>query len=229
MIQLSNEHQPKLNPEKVAYWYFRLNGFLQIENFYVHPSTGKNARTDADLLGVRFPHRVERLFDPGDIMQDDERGLSLSPALIDVIIAEVTRQPCKLNGPWTRPADENVHRVLAALGCFPRELIGGAAEKIYLHGHFEDANSLRLRARLVCVGRERSRDIEERYPSVTQVSWRDLLSFTFNRLRHYRNQKWNTQHWDHTGKMLKVKARKTPQEDDFINWVLECMGMRSIL
>jgi hypothetical protein len=27
----------RLDPEKVAYWYFRLNGFLQIENFVVHP------------------------------------------------------------------------------------------------------------------------------------------------------------------------------------------------
>ena len=25
-----------LDPEKVAYWYFRLNGFFQIENFVVH-------------------------------------------------------------------------------------------------------------------------------------------------------------------------------------------------
>ena len=26
-----------IDPEKVAYWYFRLNGFFQIENFIVHP------------------------------------------------------------------------------------------------------------------------------------------------------------------------------------------------
>ena len=32
-----------LNPEKVAYWYLRLNGFLQIEDFYVHPD-GKGVR-----------------------------------------------------------------------------------------------------------------------------------------------------------------------------------------
>ena len=27
----------RLDAEKVAYWYFRLNGFPQIENFVVHP------------------------------------------------------------------------------------------------------------------------------------------------------------------------------------------------
>ena len=65
-----------LDPEKVAYWYFRLNGFLQIENFVVHPERRGGQRTDADLLAVRFPHRAERLFNsPNDIMTDDEHPL----------------------------------------------------------------------------------------------------------------------------------------------------------
>ena len=68
-----------LEPEKVAYWYFRLNGFFQIENFVVHP-TGRGAqRTDADLLAVRFPFRAERLIDDSnDIMADDDQRLALS-------------------------------------------------------------------------------------------------------------------------------------------------------
>ena len=67
-----------LDPEKVAYWYLRLNGFLQIENFVVHPERRGGQRTDADLLAVRFPYRAERLFDnPHDIMRDDEARLSL--------------------------------------------------------------------------------------------------------------------------------------------------------
>ena len=49
-----------LQPEKVAYWYFRLNGYLQIENFVIHPGRRGGQRTDADLLAVRFPHRAER-------------------------------------------------------------------------------------------------------------------------------------------------------------------------
>jgi hypothetical protein len=35
----------------VACWYFRLNGFLQIETSGVHPEQGGSQRTDADLLG----------------------------------------------------------------------------------------------------------------------------------------------------------------------------------
>jgi len=89
-----------LDPEKVAYWYFRLNGFFQIENFVVHPERRGGQRTDADLLAVRFPFRAERLFDdPNDIMADDAQCLALSDNLIDVVIAEVkTNQPCTLNG-----------------------------------------------------------------------------------------------------------------------------------
>ena len=41
----------RLDPEKVAHWYFRLNGFLQIENFVVHPERRGGQGTDADLLG----------------------------------------------------------------------------------------------------------------------------------------------------------------------------------
>jgi type I restriction enzyme, R subunit len=38
--QVNAQQRPVLDhlaPEMVAYWYFRLNGFLQIENFIVHP------------------------------------------------------------------------------------------------------------------------------------------------------------------------------------------------
>ena len=74
MSQVPQRAAPdRLDPEKVAYWYFRLNGFLQIENFVVHPERRGGQRTDADLLAVRFPYRAERLFDdPNDIMADDE-------------------------------------------------------------------------------------------------------------------------------------------------------------
>ena len=48
--------------EEVAQWYFRLNGFMSIPGFVVHPDQPRNfARTDADLLGVRFPFSSEIL------------------------------------------------------------------------------------------------------------------------------------------------------------------------
>jgi hypothetical protein len=119
-----------------AFWYFRLNGFLQIENFVVHPERYGSQRTDADLLAIRFPHRAERLFDdPHDIMADDEHRLALSRDLTDVLIVEVkANQPCTLNGPWTRQDKQNVHRVLAAIGCLPPGRIADATTDIYRAG-----------------------------------------------------------------------------------------------
>jgi hypothetical protein len=73
----------RLDPEKVAYWYFRLNGFLQVENFVVHPGRRGSQRTDADLLGVRFLHRAEFLLHHPEPLRDDEGTLRVSSVLID--------------------------------------------------------------------------------------------------------------------------------------------------
>jgi hypothetical protein len=44
--------------ETLAYWYFRLNGFLPLANFVLHRfDAASNA--DSDLLAVRFPHVYE--------------------------------------------------------------------------------------------------------------------------------------------------------------------------
>jgi hypothetical protein len=123
----------RLHPGKVGYWYHRLNGLFQIENFVVRPTRCGGQRTDTDLLAVRFPFRAERLLDdPNDIMADDEQRLALSRDRVDVVIAEVkTNQPCTLNGPWARPDQQNVDRVLVAIGCLPHDQIKQAAADNY--------------------------------------------------------------------------------------------------
>ena len=216
-----------LDPEKVAYWYFRLNGFFQIENFVVHPERRGGQRTDTDLLAVRFPHRAERLFDdPNDVMPDDEHGSSLSRDVIDVVIAEVkTNQPCTLNGPWTQKDRQNVHRVLAAVGCLPRNRIDKAATDIYRSGvHVSD---LRLRVRLVAVGRDRSDKLRAAYPKVTQLTWSDLLAFIWDRFRAYRQQKTQVDQWDAQGRMIKQIADQSADATVFVEEMLRQMGVRN--
>src|ERR1700733_2517492 len=166
----------RLDPEKVAYWYFRLNGFFQIEKFVVHPTRRGSQRTDADLLAVRFPHRAERLIDdPNDIMADDEQRLVLSRDRIEVVIAEVKTGECALNGPWTREDRQNVQRVLAAMGCLPREHIQEAAKDIYDAGVHDSTPGLRVR--LVAVGCERSEELSANFPDVLQLIWPEMLDF----------------------------------------------------
>ena len=223
----SNQPRPiRMNPEKVAYWYFRLNGFFQIENFIVHPTRGGSQRTDADLLAVRFPFRAERMFDNrNDIMTDDEQRLALSHDLIDIVIAEVkTNQPCTLNGPWTQQDRQNVHRVLAAIGCLSPDRIEAAAEDIYRVGFYRgDA----LRIRLVAVGRGRSQDIATTYPEVTQLIWSEMLAFIGNRFHRYRQQKTQVDQWDPEGRKIKRLADQSDDAAEFIGDALRLMGVRN--
>lgn len=215
-----------LHPEKVAYWYFRLNGFLQIENFIVHPERRGGQRTDADLLAVRFPYRAERLFDdPSDIMADDEHRLALSRELTDVVIVEVkTNQPCTLNGPWTREDRQNVHRVLAAIGCIPSGRIAEAASDIYRNGFHE--SDLGLRIRLIAIGRERNAELTASYPNVTQLCWPAMLWFVWQRFHIHRNQKTQVDQWDLQGRRLKQLADRSADPAQFIEKALGRMGVR---
>ncbi|MFZ4809483.1 MAG: hypothetical protein ACOYLQ_19685 [Hyphomicrobiaceae bacterium] len=215
-----------LTPEKVAYWYFRLNDFLQIENFVVHPERRGGQRTDADLLAVRFPFRAERLFDnPDDIMADDEQGLALSRELIDIVIAEVkTNQPCTLNGPWTQQDRQNVHRVLAAIGCLPHNQIDAAAADIYQAG-FHRSNTLRIR--LVAVGRDQSEDLARDYPEVQQLLWPAMLAFIWQRFDRYRHQKTQVDQWDAEGRKIKRLADEHRRSCDyFVEHASHLMGVR---
>ncbi|MBF0268792.1 MAG: hypothetical protein HQL44_09375 [Alphaproteobacteria bacterium] len=214
----------RLDPEKVAYWYFRLNGFLQIENFVVHPERRGSQRTDADLLAVRFPYRAERLFDdPNDIMADDVAGLSLSRDQIEVVIVEVkTNQPCTLNGPWTQSDRKNIHRVLAAVGCLPHADIDQAATNLYEKGLHDAHNSLRIR--LVAVGKDRSIGLGTKYPQVKQLIWKD---FTYKRLHSYRQQKKDVHQWDNHGLKIKGQAEMAANEERFVEQMLLLMGVRN--
>jgi len=214
----------RLDPEKVAYWYFRLNGFLQIENFIIHPERRGSQRTDADLLAVRFPYRAERLFDdPKDVMADDVQQLAISPDLIDIVIAEVkTSQPCTLNGPWTQQERQNIHRVLAAIGCLPPDRIEAAAADIYRAGFHRSATA---RIRLVAVGRDRSKDIEAAYPHVVQLIWPKMLAFIWDRLHVYRQQKTQVDQWDAQGLIVKRLVDVSTQAEEFIAQALHLMGV----
>lgn len=225
MDQQGVQAGPRLKPDKVAYWYFRLNGFMQIENFVVHPGGRGGQRTDADLLGVRFPHRAEFLIDhPNDPMMDDEDSLSLTRDLIDVVIAEITTSPCKLNGPWTDPDKRNLHRVLAALGCFRKEQIDRAATALYRCGHHEEGG---LRVRLIAIGRERVDDLggSTKYADVVQITWSQVLDFMWSRFDTYRHQKRQVDQWDMCGKKLKALAGQEREPSNFKAKVFALMGV----
>lgn len=217
-----------LTTEKVAYWYFRLNGFFQMESFIIHPTNANHGqRTDADLIGVRFPFRAERFFDdPGKPMLDDEKLLQLSPGYTEVIIVEVkTNEPCTLNGPWTREEQQNVQRVLAAIGCFEIEHLDTIAMAIYETGLFEDS-SRKLRIRLVALGGQSNGDLARKMPKVLQIIWPDILRFIGERLYVFRSIKVDNQQWDEQIKLIQqiMLHNRNGHEFNAEGFINDCLG-----
>lgn len=203
------------SPERLAYWYLRLNGFLTTENFVVHPDIGSDQRTDADLLAVRFRHRAENLQTP---MEDDPRVCD-ADALVNVIIGEVKRGVCALNGPWTRQADKNIHRVLAAIGCLPKAEIADAADGLYARGEY--VNSL-VSIRLMAFGDEKG----DLTPAVPQVLFDQMIAFMWKRFKQYKEQKRSVGSWSVDGRTLRdAFDRASSSEAEFSRQVRERFGL----
>src|SRR5258706_8881760 len=76
--------------ETLAYWYLRLNGFIPMRNFVLHPLRGAENKqaADSDLLAVRFPHVYEEI--GGQPNDWDDRlkdwGFLLEKELIGLIV-----------------------------------------------------------------------------------------------------------------------------------------------
>jgi hypothetical protein len=198
----------QITAEQLAYWYLTLNGFLTIQNFIVHPDTGSEQRTDADILGVHFPHRAELKCNP---MVDDEPFVEFKDRLY-IIIAEVKRSICRLNGPLTEPKKENLQRVLRAIGAFPEKQVETVAENIYTSGIFSN-NAYYLT--LACFGAAANSDIGKNFPGIPQILWDKVLTFIDNRFRKYRDQKASHGQWDEAGKHLWDCVWQNPSLETF--------------
>jgi len=192
---LVEERMFRIDSEKLAYWYFRLNGFLTIENFVVHPNSGSRQETEIDIIAARFPYRAEL---PDYPMQDDN-CLLLKPDKIRIILAEVKRGRCRLNPTWTNPDKRNMPQIISALGPFERETLMLVSDEIYKHGYYEDNNFL---LSLCCLGQEANHNTHVRFPKVPQLTWNDVLSFIYERFKKYEIYKRQHQQWDSTGKNL---------------------------
>jgi hypothetical protein len=184
----------EFSPEAVGYWYFRLNGFLTIPNFILHPDEAANQRSDADIIGIRFPHRAELFRDP---MRDDEVFTAIQKPFI--VFAEIKRGCCEINRTYRNREGQNVQRILRAVGIFHLNLIDEVAESIYATGAYT-SNTYHIS--FCCLGDSRNPQIADRYPNVLQIIWDDALSFVYRRFDRYRSRKYDHPQWDETGKLL---------------------------
>lgn len=207
----------QITAEQLAYWYLRLNGFLNIPNFVVHPEQGGNQRTDVDVLGVRFPYRAE-LFSElprSPPMQDDEPFRRL-PEKTFIILAEVKAGMCSLNGPWTDPNRQNMQRVLRAVGAFPEPEVEPVAFSLYARGCYFSQLYL---VSLLCMGDRENPRVSENFPDVPQITWATALHFIHRRFRRYRRQKASHGTWDRPGRELWDCAMENRTPEEFIDAV----------
>lgn len=210
--------------ERLAYWYFRLNGCLLLENFVVHPDDRGGQRTDADLLGVRFPHRAELWPDP---MPDHGIFAELMAKPL-AFIAEVKLDECELNGPWTNSAEENIHRVLRAIGVVDEPEIGTMAQSLYRGQRFDGRA---VDVRLIAIGDRVNEAYVRRRPGLVQITWEEILRFIHCRFRCYRQQKANHPQWDRIGQTMWALATQHKVEEfvDAVRLRLDTPGSKSRL
>ncbi len=180
--------------EKLAYWFFRLNGCFLLENFLVHHEVKKNGNgTEVDLLAMRFPHRQELKL-TGAPMPDDP---VFKNDKIEVFFTEVkSNQMCNINKSWLDPEYRNIERLLYIVGALPENDVEIAAQKLYTDCFYE--NDL-CRFRLIAIGSEENKDLNN---GITQIIWKDAIHFIYDRLYTYWDYKKEHNKWDEMGKRL---------------------------
>lgn len=215
MPKITPQNTQHISPEATAYWYFRLNGCLQIQNFYVHPDpdcppSGNQARTDADLIGVRMPWRNELDMEDDDVFHGQRHKIL-------IYLAEVkTGGYCEFNGPWSKPTEGNMQRALAAIGCIEHSLIERAASALYGDCCFEDSQFI---IRMAAFGNQLNPVYLKTKSRALQITWDRALRFIHRRYQDYRVCKANHEHWPEIGETL-WKMSDTPNTDKFVETVI---------
>ena len=189
-----------IRAERLAYWYFRLNGFLTIENFILHDEARQQQRTEIDLVAFRFPHRREALcrYDDGEEWMEDSPSFAEKVTPFGAFV-EVTVGRCKINGPWTDQGKGNLPRALRAFGVVPECQIRTIADKLYKNGRF-CSNIIELA--LVSLGSEINPDLKLKMGGVLQIRWQEVKDFIFKRFAQYERIKREHPQWDADGHLL---------------------------
>ena len=178
--------------ELIASWYLRLNGYFVMPNFIAHAHDG--ARTDVDVLAVRFPHSTE---------YPDDSHLAFTSSAIDILFVEVKSGQCSLNGPWKGKSEKQpLEYVLKRVGVFDDSArVDVVASQIYACRRFpspQDAQHWPFVIRIVCFGESEDKQLQ----GVIQILWPQVMAFMKTRFMTYAGEKADHNHWDSFGKFL---------------------------
>jgi hypothetical protein len=196
--------------EQLALWYLRLNGYLTVPNFILHPGTPGSERTDADVLAVRFPYSSEVA---GRNMETDSK-LVRQDKKVDFIIAEVKSGVCRLNGPWTNEKLENMQYVLRWLGMVPKSEVFNVAQELYSDKRCERKE---WAIRLVCFGDRRSQRLAG---NILQFTHKEVVEFTLHRFKTHADIKASHKQWDNfIKKFYRMAVQQCKDVSQIVDWL----------
>jgi len=193
------------NAEALGQWYLRLNGFLTIPNFILHPLQPGSARTEVDVVGVRFPHRRE--FDSEAI---DEYYFR-QPNTPYLVLAEVKTSRISRNRAWSNPGV--VEAILRAVGISPDGEIQSIADSLRMNGVHKGRG---LYSTILFIGDVIDGEVQSKYSASPCKSWDELLRFVHHRFRCHRKVKTDVSQWDPVGQALKCLAQNHETLSDFV-------------
>jgi hypothetical protein len=165
--------------EHVSSWYFRLNGFLSLPGFVVHPDEQQRfPRTEADLLGVRFPYSREfistrQMEDAAPLAKIDD---TCRRAVF--VLVEVKTDLCNINGPWSDQQKGNMQRVVRRLGFAEEPAVEAIAAKMYGSARWESDEYV---LQYICVGARKNDGRQRQFPSLLQIDWNEMADFFWSR------------------------------------------------
>jgi hypothetical protein len=167
-------------------------------NFIVHGRLA--ARTDVDVLAVRFRHSCEARF------ADDNEQLHIPDTPVDVVFAEV-KEGCvnSLNGPWANREQGALDYVLKRVGIVPAEHVQHVAKELYSS---RKASCDRFTVRICAFGGSVSGDLLSQ--GVTFVDWTRVFNFIHNRFHDNSEFKRDNDVWDEYGKYLWQNVESLP-------------------
>lgn len=226
---MTNPRQPMLiplDPEKVAYWYFRLNGCFTITNFLLHlPDASGNVYSDGDILAIRFPYRVELDDSKRGAMQDDTifteqpAGSKLNYYVVEV---KYWDGEAVLNNSWRR--NDNVLReIVKRTGLIAPADLPNVVSQLFQYWRYEN-DSILIRVLAVAKRFPSIPRDEMPLPLSQQLTWEgNILPFIHRRLRDYQQYKTNHPQWDETAKALYTAAIEADTTVDFVQEVVRQM------
>ncbi|WP_425147174.1 hypothetical protein [Deinococcus sp.] len=190
--------------EKVAYWYFRLNGFFPLANYVLHAKNGRGS-ADTDLIAIRMPFATEKVgsSDAIDNNEFSDQGIVISKTC--AIICEVkSGRKVSLSDIKSIKNTERLKDAVGRIGFVDQGCIDEIVGNIIEFGSWQDeGEKFYICTRLVCS----DRTILTGLDGIVKISLDSMQNFISKRM----SQNFKETDWYHFG-------------DDYIQMVIKSNG-----